>query len=151
MLEIHTIANLYYAVSRVWTCAEPEFRLSWIKLCSSDNHYRVSNNDSGIEQCSWWLKYKHNNIFKVLLFYAFIFFFYCLFVYLLHAYTRFLLFHFVFFLRYQYFSGNFKKWFTEKLRMRYWISKNKAFLHIEEKSVITQSMKILFLLHVRIY
>ena len=25
--------------SRVWTCAEPEFRLSWMKLCSSDNHY----------------------------------------------------------------------------------------------------------------
>ena len=25
--------------SRVWTCAEPEFRLSWMKLCSSHNHY----------------------------------------------------------------------------------------------------------------
>ena len=25
--------------SRLWTCAEPEFRLSWMKLCSSDNHY----------------------------------------------------------------------------------------------------------------
>ena len=25
--------------SRVWTCAGPEFRLSWMKLCSSDNHY----------------------------------------------------------------------------------------------------------------
>ena len=24
--------------SRVWTCAEPEFKLSWMKLCSSDNH-----------------------------------------------------------------------------------------------------------------
>ena len=24
--------------SRVWTCAEPEFRLSWMKLRSSDNH-----------------------------------------------------------------------------------------------------------------
>ena len=23
--------------SRIWTCAEPEFRLCWMKLCSSDN------------------------------------------------------------------------------------------------------------------
>ena len=37
--EILTIANLQHAASRVWTCAEPEFRLSWMKLCSSDNHY----------------------------------------------------------------------------------------------------------------
>ena len=36
--EILTIANLRHA-SRVWTCAEPEFRLSWMNLCSSDNHY----------------------------------------------------------------------------------------------------------------
>ena len=28
--------------SRVWTCAEPEFRLSWMKLCSSDNHYTTT-------------------------------------------------------------------------------------------------------------
>ena len=27
--------------SRVWTCAEPEFRLSWMKFCSSDNHYTM--------------------------------------------------------------------------------------------------------------
>ena len=26
------------AASRVWTYAEPEFRLRWMKLCSSDNH-----------------------------------------------------------------------------------------------------------------
>ena len=31
-----------YALSRVWTCAEPEFRVSWIKLCSSDNHYTTT-------------------------------------------------------------------------------------------------------------
>ena len=24
---------------RVWTCVEPELRLSWMKLCSRDNHY----------------------------------------------------------------------------------------------------------------
>ena len=40
--EILTIANLRQAASRVWTCAEPEFRLSWTKLCSSDNHYTTS-------------------------------------------------------------------------------------------------------------
>ena len=27
------------ATGRIWTCAEPEFRLSWMKLCGSDNHY----------------------------------------------------------------------------------------------------------------
>ena len=37
--EILTIANLRHAASRVWTCAESEFRLYWMKLCSSDNHY----------------------------------------------------------------------------------------------------------------
>ena len=37
--EILTIANLWQAASRTWTCAEPEFRLYWIKLYSSDNHY----------------------------------------------------------------------------------------------------------------
>ena len=31
-----------YALSRVWTCAEPEFRVSWMKLCSSDNHYTTT-------------------------------------------------------------------------------------------------------------
>ena len=40
--EILTIANLWHAASRVWTCAEPEFRLSWMKLCSSDNHYTTA-------------------------------------------------------------------------------------------------------------
>ena len=29
----------WHTTSRIWTCAEPEFRLSWMKLCSSDNHY----------------------------------------------------------------------------------------------------------------
>ena len=40
--EILTIANLQHAASRVWTCAEPEFRLSWMKLCSSDKHYNTA-------------------------------------------------------------------------------------------------------------
>ena len=41
--EILTIANLRHAASRTWTCAEPEFRLCWMKLCSSDNHYTTNN------------------------------------------------------------------------------------------------------------
>ena len=40
--EIFTIANLRHVVSRVWTCAEPEFRLSWMNLCSSDNRYTTA-------------------------------------------------------------------------------------------------------------
>ena len=40
--EILTIANLRHAASRIWTCAEPEFRLCWMKLCSSDNHYTTA-------------------------------------------------------------------------------------------------------------
>ena len=27
---------------KIWTCAEPEFRLCWRKLCSSDNHYTTA-------------------------------------------------------------------------------------------------------------
>ena len=30
---------LRHAASRTWTCAEPEFMLSGMTLCSSDNHY----------------------------------------------------------------------------------------------------------------
>ena len=36
--KILTIVNLQHAASKIWTCAEPEFRLSWMKLCRSDNH-----------------------------------------------------------------------------------------------------------------
>ena len=38
---------------RIWACAEPEFRLRWVKLCSSDNHYTtalVSNKISSGEK-----------------------------------------------------------------------------------------------------
>ena len=31
--------NLRHSASRIWTCAESEFRLWWIKLYSSDNQY----------------------------------------------------------------------------------------------------------------
>ena len=37
--EILTITNLRHAASRIWTCAESEFRLCWTKFCSSYNHY----------------------------------------------------------------------------------------------------------------
>ena len=42
--EVATIANLQHATSkhatsRIWTCVEPELKLCWRKLCSSDNHY----------------------------------------------------------------------------------------------------------------
>ena len=40
--EILTIANLRQTATRVWTCAEPELRLGWMKLCSNDNHYTTA-------------------------------------------------------------------------------------------------------------
>ena len=40
--EILTIANFRHAASRIWGCGEPEFRLSWMKLCSSDKHYTTA-------------------------------------------------------------------------------------------------------------
>ena len=33
------IVNLHQVVSRIWASAEPEFRLCWMKMCSSDIHY----------------------------------------------------------------------------------------------------------------
>ena len=38
-----TIANLRHAASRIWTCAEPEFRLCWMMLSSGDNHYTAAS------------------------------------------------------------------------------------------------------------
>ena len=37
--EILTTTNFRHVMSRIWIGTEPEFRLSWMKLCSSDNHY----------------------------------------------------------------------------------------------------------------
>ena len=34
----HHCTNLWHATSRIWTCAELEYRLSWMKLYRSDNH-----------------------------------------------------------------------------------------------------------------
>ena len=36
--KILTIANLRHAASRIWTCAEPEFRLCWMKLGAHPNN-----------------------------------------------------------------------------------------------------------------
>ena len=40
--EILTIANMRHAASRIWTCTEPEFRLSLMKLCKNDNNYTTA-------------------------------------------------------------------------------------------------------------
>ena len=40
--EILTIANLRELASRIWICAPPDFRLSSIKLCSSNNRYNTA-------------------------------------------------------------------------------------------------------------
>ena len=40
--EILAIVNLRHATGKIWTSAEPDFRLSWMKLCSSDNHYNTA-------------------------------------------------------------------------------------------------------------
>ena len=34
-------SRVCHAESRAWTCAEPEFRFSWMKLCITDNHYNT--------------------------------------------------------------------------------------------------------------
>ena len=56
--EILTTSNLRHATSRIWTCAEPEFRLCWIKLYSNDNYYTIASRfyvcvrgEGGIERC----------------------------------------------------------------------------------------------------
>ena len=40
--EILIIANLQHTESRVWTCAEPELRLSWMKLSRPDDHHTTA-------------------------------------------------------------------------------------------------------------
>ena len=35
-------SRIFGTPSRIWTCAEPEFRLCWMKFCSSDNHYTTA-------------------------------------------------------------------------------------------------------------
>ena len=40
--EILTIANLWHVASKIWTYTESEFRLCWMKLSSSDDHYTTA-------------------------------------------------------------------------------------------------------------
>ena len=40
--KILTTANLRHVAIRVWTCAESEFRLCWMRLCSSDNNFTTA-------------------------------------------------------------------------------------------------------------
>ena len=48
--EILTIANLRHTASKILNSAEPEFRLSWMKLCSSDNPYATAPVKSPVER-----------------------------------------------------------------------------------------------------
>ena len=41
--EILIIANIRHAAIMIWTCAEPEFSLCWIKLCTRDNQHHRSH------------------------------------------------------------------------------------------------------------
>ena len=36
--DILTLTNLRLAASRIYICKDPDLRLWWMKLCSSDNH-----------------------------------------------------------------------------------------------------------------
>ena len=43
-------------MNRVWTCTESEFRLRWMKLCSSDNHYTMAPQNLSL----FWETYKQH-------------------------------------------------------------------------------------------
>ena len=60
--EILTIANLWHAASRIWTCTELEFRLNWMKLCRSDNHHTTASTNhaniwdgASVQNIQWFL------------------------------------------------------------------------------------------------
>ena len=66
--KVLTIANLWHAASSIWTSNQPEFRLSWMKLCISDNHYTTLLHNSA---CVVWLwksaqKLLENYLLKIL-------------------------------------------------------------------------------------
>ena len=58
--EILTIVNLRHVTSRVWTCAESEFRLCWRKLCSSDNQYTAAPQTYRLLHSHWHLLLFHH-------------------------------------------------------------------------------------------
>ena len=60
--------DLQHIVSRIWTRTEPEFRLYWMKLCSSDNCYTMVPLDSySLKALSFDRIIKLGNLFKFLL------------------------------------------------------------------------------------
>ena len=59
--EILTIVNLRHAASRIWSCAEHQFRFSWMKLCSSDNYYSTVPRDE-----AFVLRKKHQHSLQTL-------------------------------------------------------------------------------------
>ena len=42
------MVNLWHAVNRIWTSADPEFKPRWIKLCSCDIHYTMTKKWFGV-------------------------------------------------------------------------------------------------------
>ena len=48
--EILTTADLWHSASRFWTCPGPKFKLSWMKLYSSDNNYTTVPQSSVVPQ-----------------------------------------------------------------------------------------------------
>lgn len=40
-LNALAIPNLEHAMNRIWNCVERKYRLCWIKICNSDNHYTI--------------------------------------------------------------------------------------------------------------
>ena len=74
---ILTIANLRHYANRIWTCVEPDLRLRWMKLCSSDNHCtteglkirhlgNISSTGSCHDRHLWNFKYFGNILFSFL-------------------------------------------------------------------------------------
>ena len=50
-------------IRRIWTCAEPEFRFRWMKLCSSDN----DNDYTMAPLCKKYIRFKRRVTRRVLL------------------------------------------------------------------------------------
>ena len=66
MSEILMMANFWPFISKIWACAELEFRLCSVKLCSSDNQYII------VPELHYRISALHHSTFS-LLFIIFIF------------------------------------------------------------------------------
>ena len=74
--NVLTTINLPQAPIKIWTCAEPEFRLCWVKLRSSNNHYITVQQILDwvlISLCYWHEHYETfaNNMLVELLIFSF--------------------------------------------------------------------------------